>query len=75
MVGLSCGLACLWHPCSPAPASLPAQVFFRLMHRNQHALREQIAGDLWVLYDGLKEALGKELADGGAPPGVPFKWP
>ena len=45
------------------------------MHRNQHALREQIAGNLWVLYDGLKEALGKELADGGAPPGVPFKWP
>jgi hypothetical protein len=36
-------------------------VFFRLMHRDQLALREQIAGDLWVLFDGVKEALGKDV--------------
>lgn len=37
-------------------------VFFRLMHRDQLALREQIAGDLWVLFDGVRAALGEELA-------------
>ena len=40
-----------------------AQVFFRLMHHDQHALREHIVSDLWVLFDGVKDTLGvKELA-------------